>query len=322
MAIPVFGNTLNHLGIKKSRAYVQQIDNITENAPIVKKIPFRQATDQLWDVSSALTGIKGAMTPLDINSPLPELEITEGLRRSELSAFGAELFVPEDTALLEGGPDKYFGNHRQAFERQTGMDVEMQYIYNCFLPFALEGKRQGHDTMFDAGGTGNINYSLLVCRFDETFCGLFSPLAFRSDTFLMMKAINGGNLYHQWKDGNRYKGVLGYGMEMKTFMGVRMLSFRNISTIVNIDRTEATPFTASMVDEALLAARVGEAGTTVIMCHPKIKLWLQEIGKVQRLETTFGDKAVNHEIESWNGVPVVTSYNFMDGSEAKITVPA
>ncbi|MDR2820957.1 MAG: hypothetical protein LBB60_10580 [Desulfovibrio sp.] len=321
--MPVMGNTLNQLAIGKSKAFVNQIDNITENSPIVKAMPFTQASDQLWDVSSALTSISGPTQALDINSPLPEIQITDGLRRSELAVFGAEMFVPEDTALLEGGPDKYFGKNRVSFERQTGMDVEQQVIYNALLPFALAGAKAGHDTMLNAGGSANANYSLIVARFDEAnLSGLYSPLCFKRDTFLDMQPINGGKLYHNANSAHRYYNVLGYGLRMKTYIGMRMLSFRNISSIVNIDMAGATPFTARMVDEALLAARVGEAGKTLIMCHPKVKLWLQEIGKVQRLETTFGDTAVNHGIESWNGVPVVTSYNFMDGSETNITVPA
>ena len=195
--MPAFGNTLNHLAIKKSRPYVEQVDNITENAPIVKQIPFNQATDNLWDVSSALTGINGNFQQQDLNAPLPELEISERLNRTELSVFGAELFVPEDTALLEGGPGAYFNNHRKAFERQTGMDVEKQYLYNAFLPFAMEGKRQGEETIIDAGGSADKNYTLMICRFDETFCGLFSPLCFKRDTFLDIQPINGGALYHQ-----------------------------------------------------------------------------------------------------------------------------
>ncbi|MDR2056573.1 MAG: hypothetical protein LBQ10_12020 [Desulfovibrio sp.] len=323
MANPPFGNTLNQLAIGKSKPFTEQVDNITENAPIVKIMPFNQSSDQLWDVSSALTSINASVSNLDLNSPLPEIEITDGLRRSELSIFGAQLFVPHDTALLEGGADKYFGKNRKSFERQTGMDVEMQYVYNAFLPFALQMKKEGHDTMFDAGGTNNANYSLLVVRFeDSNFCGLYSPICFKRDTFLQMFPVNGGNLYAQSATGHKYYNVLGYGLAMKTYMGVRMLSWKNICAIVNIDLSESTPFTARMVDSALLEARVGEAGKTVIMCHPKVKLWLQEIGKVQRLETTFGDRAVNHEIDTWNGVPIVTSYNFMDGSETNITVPA
>jgi hypothetical protein len=317
------GNTLNQLAIGKSKLYVSQVDNLTENAPIVKTMPFVPATDQLWDVSSALTSISGPQQGLDINSPLPEVVITEAMRRSELAVFGAQMFVPEDTALLEGGPDKYFAKNRASFERQTGMDVETQIIYNALLPFALTGAKAGNDTMIDAGGSSDANYSLIVARFESAnFAGLYSPICFKRDTFLDMKPINNGYLYLNPDAGHRYYKTLGYGLRMKTYIGVRMLSWRNISSIVNIDLTEATPFTARMVDEALLAARVGEAGSTMIMCHPKVKLWLQEIGKVQRLETTFGDKAVNHEIDTWNGVKIVTSYNFMDGTETNITVPA
>lgn len=314
------GSTLNQLAVRKSSAFMEQVDNLTENAPIVAAMPFKPSSDQLWDVSSEITAISG-MDSVDLNAPLPEIEVSDALRQTQLAVFGAEMFVPEDAALLEGGPDKYFAKNRTAFERQTGMDVETRYIYNAFLPFALAMHKKGHKTVINAGGTGNKNYSLLALRFDDiNLSGLYSPLAFDRKTFLDMKAINNGALYHNPNPDHRYHKVLGYGMRMKTYMGVRMLSHRNIGAIVNIDLDTATPFTRKMVNQALLSARNGEAGKTMLICHPQVKLWLNEIGKVESLRTGVEDKDVKHQIESWDGATLVTSYNFMDRAEANISL--
>ena len=320
MATPFHGNTLNQLSIAKAKIFVDQVDNITENAPIVKAMPFTQASDQLWDVTSELRMVS-SVGRVDLNAPLPGIEIADALRQTQLNIFGAQSFVPEDTATLEGGPSKYFAKNRKAFERQTGMDMEKSYLYNAFLPFALTMNKAGHNNVQDAGGSANKNYTMLVVRFDElNMTGLYSPLAFKRDTFLDMKALNNGALYTNPDPNDKYYRVNGYGMQMKTFVGVRMLSWRNIGAIVNIDVTTATPMTVMMVNKALLAARSGEAGKTMIMCHPAVKLILEDIGKIQYMQTQYGQSGANFMLETWNGIPLVTSYNFMDGTEANISL--
>ena len=320
MATPFHGSTINQLSIKKAKIFVDQVDNLTENAPIVKLMPFTQSSDQLWDVNSELK-LVSSVNRVDLNAPLPEIQIADALRQTQLNIFGAQMFVPEDTALLEDGPDKYFAKNRKAFERQTGMDVEKNYLYQAFLPFALSMNQQSAGTVQNAGGSANHNYSLLVLRFDDVnMTGLFSPLAFKRDTFLDMKALNNGALYTNPDQNSKFYNVNGYGLRMKTFLGVRMLSERNIAAIVNIDVTTAAPLTKMMVNKALLSARSGEAGKTVILCHPTVKLFLEDIGKIQTIQTSYSERAADFTLETWNGVPIITSYNFMDGTETNISV--
>jgi len=320
MATPFHGNTLNQLSIGKAAKFVEQIDNITENAPIIKIMPFTQSTDQLWDVSSEIRLIS-SVNQVDLNAPLPEIQMADALKQTQLNIFGAMSFVPEDTATLEGGASNYFARNRPTFEKQTGMDMEQSYIYNAFLPFALNSHFNHEESVYDAGGSNDQNFSIICCRFDSTnLSGLYSPLAFKRTTFLDIAAINGGNMYVNPDVNSKFYNVLGYGMRMKTYVGVRMLSPRNIAAIVNIDLNEPTPFTVKTVNEMLLSARVGESGSSFIMCHPRVKLYLDEIGKTERLMTNFVDQKANFEITSWNGVPIVTSYNFVDGAEANIAL--
>lgn len=315
-------NTLSQLSIGKAKTFVNQVDNITENSPIIKAIPFVESSDQLWDVSSEIKMIGSGMQNVDLNSPLSEVQVADALKQTQLNIFGAKMFVPEDTAKLSGGPDKYFGKNRTAFERQTGQDVERSYIYNAFLPFALSQYAAGKtDCVQNAGGTGNTNYSLMVLRFDETnMAGLYSPLCFKRDTFLDMQALNGGNLYENPDKDSKYYKVPGYGMRMKTYLGVRMLSHRNIGAIVNINLGAATPLTKMMVEKALLSARVGEAGKAMIICHPKVAIYLNDIAKTQYIQSSYSDKDVDFGIDRWGKVPIITSYNFMDGAEAAISL--
>lgn len=315
-------NTLSQLSIGKAKTFVNQVDNITENSPIVKAMPFVASSDQLWDVSSEIRMIGSGMQNVDLNSPLAEVQIADAMKQTQLNIFGAKMFVPHDTANLAGGPDKFFAKNRLAFERQTGQDVERSYIYNAFLPFALSQYAAGKtDCVQNAGGTGNTNYSLMVIRFDDTnMAALYSPLCFKRDTFLDMQSLNGGNVYENPDQNSKYYKVPGYGMFMKTYLGVRMLSHRNIGAIVNINLGAATPLTKMMVEKAMLSARVGEGGKTMIVCHPKVALYLNDIAKIQYIQSSYSDKDVDFGIDRWGRVPIVTSYNFMDGAEAAITL--
>lgn len=320
MANLPMGSTLNQLSISKARTFVEQVDNVTEEAPIVKAMPFKQSTDQLWDVSTELKLVSGAKR-VDLNAPLPSIQMADGTKQTNLNIFGATMFVPEVTALLHGGAAKYFATNRKSFERQTGSDMEKSYIYDAFLPFALANNKITPGIVQNAGGAANKNYSLLVVRFDDVnLSGLYSPLAFKKDTFLDMQAINGGNLYANPDSTSDYYNALGYGIRMLTFVGVRMLSPRNVSGIVNIDADAATPLTKKMIQTALLKARIGTAGKAMIICHPTVKLLLEDIGKIQQIETSYSDKNANFRLETWDGVPIVASYNFMDATETNISL--
>jgi len=73
-----------------------------------------------------------------------------------------------------------------------------------------------------------------------------------------------------------------------------------------------------MMNKALLSARSGEAGRTFIFCHPMVKLYLDQIGKTEFMNTSYGDSRADFQLETWNGVPIVTSYNFVEGAETNI----
>ena len=118
MSAPFHGNTLNQLSIGKAKTFVDQIDNLTENAPIVKAMPFKASSDQLWDVAAELHMLSG-VGRVDLNAPLPSVQAADGLKQTNLNVFGAEHFVPDDTAKMEGGAAKYFEKNRAAFDRQS-----------------------------------------------------------------------------------------------------------------------------------------------------------------------------------------------------------
>ena len=58
----------------------------------------------------------------------------------------------------------------------------------------------------------------------------------------------------------------------------------------------------------------------MILCHPKVKLCLADIGKVQYMQSNYSEKGIDFRVDTWDGVPIVTSYNFMDAAETLITL--
>jgi hypothetical protein len=135
-----------------------------------------------------------------------------------------------------------------------------------------------------------------------------------------MTPLASGSLYKMSDPSSRWFNVNGYGLQMKTYVGVRMLSHRNIAAIVNIDITRDAPLTVDMVEEALLQARSGESGRTYILTHPRIRNLMAKIGKTEFMNAAYGDKDLDFRLDRWSGIPVVTSYNFMSGTEANVTV--
>ena len=64
-------STLAQLAVGRARTFTEQVDNITENAPIVRAIPFVASSDQLWDVASELVMAGSPVQRVDLNAPLP-----------------------------------------------------------------------------------------------------------------------------------------------------------------------------------------------------------------------------------------------------------
>ena len=52
------------------------------------------------------------------------------------------------------------------------------------------------------------------------------------------------------------------------------------------------------------------------MMHPKMLSMLNRY-KGELLKTSSGESGINRTFTSWNGIPIITSYNFLDGAETK-----
>lgn len=77
------------------------MDYLTNESPILDNMRFEASTHGLWNAYEEVSKIDGAGF-VDINQPLPEMEVDSSLKKIDLSILGGEIFVPEDKAAVIG----------------------------------------------------------------------------------------------------------------------------------------------------------------------------------------------------------------------------
>ena len=83
------GKTLRELTSAFARTQPQQVDSLTEEAPILNVIPFQQASHGLWNMYEDVTDVQGAGW-VSMNAPLPGAKSSQ-LRKVDLSILGGEI---------------------------------------------------------------------------------------------------------------------------------------------------------------------------------------------------------------------------------------
>jgi hypothetical protein len=299
------GATLKELSDLYARKQPQQVDNITEETPILARVPFEEASHGLWNVYERVSDVTGASL-VDMDAVLPEVSADTELQQVDLGIMGGKITVPEDRAKMFGGKEEYFATKMPKIERQTGMNTEEHILYDNFRQFAID---EGGDNIQSAGGSSNC-YTLLAVRFvgGET-TGLYSPEGFNQGAMLNMLAINGGNIYED------SSGRLVYGMRLKGYYGIQIANPNTVAAIVNVNASNVPSKT--QIDDMLHAVRA--SSNTFLMCHPKVLSMLNTY-KDSALQMRPGDENYPRGVMSWDGVPFLTSYNFKDGTEGSVSV--
>lgn len=299
--------TLKELSDEYAKKQPKQVDAITEDAPIMKIIPFEAASHPLWNMAEVTTDVTGAGW-VEMNAPLPVVDAATNLQKVDLAILGGEMEVPEDTAKMFGGKEKYFAKKQPKVLRKSGATAEQRIYYDNWRKYALDNGKA-----ITAGGTG-AGYSLMAVRFvSGEHCGLYSPEGFSNGAMMDVQAINGGNIYKALS--GIYQGVLVYGVRLKSYLGLQILNPNTVACICNIDATHIP--TAMMVDDLLAAVRADSSGKTKLVMHPKVRSWLGT-HKGASLNTTVDTKNMDRSLTHWDGTELVTSYNILQGTESNV----
>ncbi|WP_027186659.1 major capsid protein [Desulfovibrio cuneatus] len=303
------GETLKDLSGQFAKRQPKQVDQLTEEAPILGIIPFEQASHGLWNMYEEVDDITGAGW-VEMNAPLPAVDVVGNLRKVDLSILGGEIECTEDMAKMFHGKEAYFSRKLPKVVRKSGMSAEQRILYDNFRAYALKNK-----SAMSAGSTSNTNYSILAVRFisSET-CGLYSPECFTQGSILNTEPMNGGNLYKA--PTGKHQGVLVYGMRLKAYLGIQIANKHSVAALVNVNKDNVP--TEAMVDDLLASVRA-IPGSTYLFMHEKARNMLCRY-KASALHITPGGKDLDRQVTHWNGIEIVTSYNFQDGTEKAVAL--
>lgn len=297
------------LGPDKSQRAV--VDAITCEAPILRDLPMEPSSHGLWNIYESMKDVTGGDL-VDLDAPLPKVSAESELKQTDLSIIGGEMEVGEDTARKLGGPVSNFAKKATPVLRKTGMSAERSLLYDNFRTFAI---RNGN--VQSAGGTGTKNYSILCVHYvPGEITGVYDPAGFGNGKTFDLTPIAGGELY------KNAEGRLVYGMRLKTYFGVQLANPDYVSAIVNCDidsdSTSARTFpTMRQMDKLLIDARAGQ--NTFIFCHPAVKAYLGTTCKLEHMTLVSGN-GFSTQIDAWNGVPIITSFNFDNGTETAVSL--
>ena len=309
--------TLDEIAIEKSKKQPKQIELLTNEAPILKMIPFEASTHDMWHAAEQVDSID-AMGFVDIDAPLPDVGTTSKLIKFDLAKMGGKITVGEDKARLYGGKEKYFAERTPHILKRTGMSTEQVIVYDNLRQFIIDQYNAGNTTknVYDAAGSANANYSIVAVRFEEGVCsGLYNSMGFGNGVMFDTQPINGGSLY-----AINTAGTLGYGVRLKSDLGFQLVGVRNVGAVVNIDLANSKNPTSTMIDDMLADIRATGSGRTMLFMHKRVLNYLSETYKTQRVRYREADQNVYRKIEAWDDVPIVTSYNMYDATEANVSL--
>jgi len=289
----------NEYAIKQSK----MVDDLTEKTPILERVRWEKASHGLWNMAEKVNDVTGAQF-VNADAALPTIETSSDLVKTDLQVLGGEMEQAQDTVDQFGGPSKYFAKKEPIILKKAGQDTEIKLYYDNW-----QAKAIADSTYTSAGASSGGVYSIMIVRFEEGVnMGLFDPAQFNSGSLLNRELINGGSLYHL----RSKSGVLGYGVALKGRFGWQNLSTKTVHAILNINASNLP--TQTEIEDAIAGVH-GSSKDTLIMCHPKCFNMSFGPFKGTALQMGVEDKEYNRVIDSFNRVPIITSYNIYDGTE-------
>lgn len=299
---PDIPSTIKEISDFYAKKQPHQVNMLLEETPVLSRLKFEQASHGLWNAYEEVSGVKGAGL-VEMDAPLPSLGLATELRKMDLNIFGGLIEVGEDKARIFGGHAKWFARRMPSILRESGMAAEKNILCKNLRAYAVEHK----NLALSAGGAG---YSIIALRQipGETM-GLYSPEGFKQGAMFDTLAVNGGSVY------KNAQGVLVYGLRIKAYFGYQIANQRSVGAIVNIDKDHLP--TPAQIDDLLANIRATPASTLLLM-HPRMLNYLNAY-KAEKLQVDVGAKDMDRRFTHWNGIEILTSYNFEDGWEKPVT---
>jgi hypothetical protein len=302
--------SFREIAIANSKKQPEMVDQLLDPAPLLDTMPMQPASHGLWNLYEEQGTVTGASL-VDFDDELGEVGSDTELKQIDLSILGGVNYCGEDKAKKFGGYPAYLASQLPSILKKTGQDAEASVIYNNIRQYAID-----NSNALDALGTGSTNYSIICVNWQPgQVTGLFDPEGFGQGAIMDIMPLNGGNLFPHTVSS---KSILSYGARLKSYFGIQLANARYVSAIVNCDKTNSKLPSEAQLDDMIADAR-GQEGSTVIYMHRKLLTALFTY-KASPLQMVPADRNKDRRIAEWNGIPIVTSYNFLDGTESKVTI--
>lgn len=307
-------STFKDIVIAECRKQEALVDPVLEDAPIFRTMPFMRASHALYNVYEEIKDVQGPVVT-DIDGSLKSMSVSTGLKQSELKFLAGIATVPVDKAAAMGGADAYFERRIPVLLAEGMQNAEKDIIYNSFLKYAIDNGRYQK-----AGGSNDANYSIVCIRYNEgRNIGLMSPTLYNGNTFDVSEILGGQQYPQTFVEGGQTVTRLVYGRVVKACVGVQLNMPKNIFAIVNIDPNAGTPKVPTVrdIDDMVTEARADGNSSARLYMHPKM-LNVLRASKTAALNLSVADTNFGNNITHWNGVPIITSHNFKNGTEPNV----
>ncbi len=302
-------NTYAELALKNAPKQGVILDTITEDAPIFSSMPTMVASTEVQNVYQRLKAVTGGnMRAIDAPANMTSADFD--LARTDLSIIDGRIEVGADTVEILGGKTAAFGTQAPVIIRETMQNVEAGIIYDNLRAFAI-----ANGNYSSAGGSANTNYSILCVTYGQgENIGLTSPSMMNSGKIFSFSDRMGGNAYDKTLDNGDTIEV--YGQQFKTLFGLQLNNENKLSAICNVDIANSKVPSLEQLDDMVLNARA--SGNSAIYMHPRVKQLLGREYKYSKMQLFNESTGLTKMVDTYEGVPIVTSWNFLNGTETNV----
>lgn len=318
--------TLQDYNVFFSKRQQEIVNTLVESNPILATVPVKTASHGYKHAYAKVTRIQGPQE-VQRDEELPEVGISFELADVTLGKIGGKLPIPKDSARQLGGYDRFVNDRVPSILANGANSNEKKIYYDGFVKFAVQNGR-----MYNGGGsTADAQSSMVAVHWDyATTCGLINPNAPSTHRLFETSFLNGGyesEIAYTGADSQLHK-TIGKVFVIEMEYGLMLGNPNYVAGIANIefsanvsdpDKIDGLP--SPMQIGKLISSVRGTPGSTYVYCSPMLLQALAvkyNLGKVY-INGSQNPQNVRYDIRDWNGIRFVSSYNLLDGTEAKMS---
>ncbi|MCP4339626.1 MAG: hypothetical protein GY799_12225 [Desulfobulbaceae bacterium] len=283
------------------------LDQVIRRTPILESAMFHPTNTGMTHKWAEIKDVV-AMQATNRNDAYPTVGSDKKIDNLDCTLYTGTQEVHVDTAKEWGqrgaGAMAYFEDQNPVIIKQTLVDVETDLIYSEDRGFEVTAK--AFSTLQAYTGSGSDFYSLYIVGWEQGNMMMMYPEGlYASNGVVTETEVNGG---YRYKNASN-KSV--YGKDMEMALGFYPLNHNNLAGICNFKLADIdSDFYKALNDKLALV----EGDSLKIYAHPLVINRLRQAEEAQPW--------VDNGIQSWvwGAAEMVGSRNFLQGTEALVTV--